>query len=76
MFNYEKAALTGTRWRRGKSNYEVRVVACNHYYMESPEDGHLIPAIVYVKEGDKKRIIIGLEEFMDGRFKRVVEKEN
>jgi hypothetical protein len=62
--------LQNSRWRHLKTLHVYKVVAYRNYFIEATNE----PAIVYTREDgkDKRRWIRSIEEFMDGRFKRII----
>jgi hypothetical protein len=63
--------LQNSRWRHLKTLHIYKVVAYKNHFIEADNQ----PAIVYTREGgkDKRRWIRPIDEFMDGRFKRILD---
>jgi hypothetical protein len=63
--------LQNSRWTHYRNQYVYKVVAYKGYFIEATNE----PAIVYTREDgkDKRRWIRPLAEFMDGRFKRILD---
>lgn len=67
----DKNSLTGSLWRHWKAPHLYKVVAYRKYVIEATGEAGVVYTRVDGK--DKRKWIRPLSEFMDGRFKRVLE---